>query len=68
MTAQISAPHHPRLPQNHHQQLAVCSTEAKSVSSATAFGGEMRANDLGKLTGVFGGQVGRVLRGRCVLG
>ena len=34
-----------------------------SISSTIVFGGERRVNDLGKLPGVFGGQVGRVLRG-----
>lgn len=32
------------------------------------FGGEMRVNDLGKLPGVLGSQVGRVLRGKGMLG
>lgn len=40
----------------------------RSISSTTVFGGERRVNDLGKLPGVFGGQVGRVLRGTGVLG
>ena len=55
MAARISAT--PVAPQNHCRQLAVCPTEAEGTSSATVFGGETRINDLGKLPGVFGGQV-----------